>query len=104
MFVFCAYLSNIIFGIWKNVKIDGSMFDWHLIKQSIIKFILLIISIGLLSIVISAIPAYATYVGIEISQNVLETIDSLVIIGAFLTTTVRYVGDAISKLKTILGN
>ena len=99
-----AYLANMGLGAWKNVKIDGSTFDWTLIKQSIIKFIVLILSIALLSIVVSVIPAYATYVGIEISQEVLETIDALVIIGAFLAATVRYVGDAVSKLKTILGN
>ena len=99
-----AYLANMGLGAWKNVKIDGSTFDWTLIKQSIVKFIVLILSIALLSIVVSVIPAYATYIGIEISQEVLETIDALVIIGAFLTATVRYVGDAVSKLKTILGN
>lgn len=99
-----AYLANMGLGVWKNVKIDGNTFDWSLIKQSIVKFIVLILSIALLSIVVSAIPAYATYVGIEISQEILETIDALVIIGAFLTATVRYVGDAVSKLKTILGN
>lgn len=99
-----AYLANIGLGVWKNVKIDGSTFDWTLIKKSIVKFIVLILSIALLSIVVSVIPAYATYVGVEISQEVLETIDALVIIGAFLTATVRYIGDAVSKLKTILGN
>lgn len=99
-----AYLANIGLGVWKNVKIDGSTFDWTLIKKSIVKFIVLILSIALLSIVVSVIPAYATYVGVEISQEVLETIDALVIIGAFLTATVRYVRDAVSKLKTILGN
>lgn len=99
-----AYLANIGLGVWKNVKIDGSTFDWALIKQSIVKFIVLILSITLLSIVVSIIPAYATYVGIEISQEVLEIIDALVIIGAFLAATLRYVEDAISKLKTILGN
>lgn len=100
----CAYLANMGLGAWKNVKIDGSTFDWSLIKQSIVKFVVLILSIALLSIVVSVIPAYATYVGIEISQEVLETIDALVIIGAFLTATLRYAGDAIVKLKTILGN
>ena len=99
-----AYLANMGLGVWKNVKIDGSTFDWTIIKKSTVKLIVLILSIALLSIVVSVIPAYTTYVGVEISQEVLETIDALVIIGAFLTATVRYVGDAVSKLKTILGN
>ena len=99
----CAYLANMGLGAWKNVKIDGSTFDWTLIKQSIVKFIVLILSIALLSIVVSVIPAYATYVGIEIGVETMETIDSMVIIGAFATATIKYVTDAVSKIKTILG-
>lgn len=98
-----AYIANILLGIWANVKIEGYEFDWKLILNSIIKFIVLGLGIALLSVVVSIIPAYATFVGIEIDAEILETIDSLVIIGSFLSATVRYVTDAISKLKAILG-
>ena len=99
-----AYIANMCLGAWKNVKIEGSDFDWKLIGQSILKFIVLGVGIGILSCVISVIPAYATYVGITIEQEVLDTIDSIVIIGAFMAATIRYITDTISKLKTILGN
>ena len=99
-----AYLANMGLGAWKNVKIEGYDFDWKIILQSVVKFVVLILSLGLLSVVVSVIPAYATYVGIEISSEVIETIDALVIIGTFLTATIKYVGDAISKLQTILSN
>lgn len=98
----CAYLANMGLGAWKNVKVEGVSFDWQLIKQSIIKFIVLFLSLTLLSIVISVIPMYATYVGIDIPTETLETIDALVIIGAFLTATLRYIADAIEKIQTIL--
>lgn len=98
-----AYLANIGLGAWKNVKVEGYEFDWKLIWQSILKFFVLILSLGLLSVVMSVIPAYATYIGIEIGAETMETIDSLVVVGAFLTATVRYITDAVSKLKTILG-
>ena len=96
-----AYLANMGLGTWKNVKIEGYDFDWKLIFQSVIKFVVLILSLGLLSVVVSVIPAYATYVGIEISTEVMETIDSLVIISSFLYATVKYAKDAISKLSAI---
>lgn len=99
-----AYIANILLGIWANVKIEGYDFDWKMILNSIVKFIVLGLGIALLSVVVSIIPAYATYVGITIEQEVLDTIDSIVIIGAFLTATIRYIGDGISKLKNILGN
>lgn len=99
-----AYLANIGLGAWKNVKVEGYEFDWKLIWQSILKFFVLILSLGLLSVVMSVIPAYVTYIGIEIGAETMETIDSLVVVGAFLTATIRYIGDGISKLKNILGN
>lgn len=99
----CAYLANIFLGIWSNVKIEGYEFDWKLIINSVLKFLVMGAGIAFLSIVISLVPAYATYIGIEIGAETMETIDSLVVIGAFMTATIRYVTDAVSKLKTILG-
>lgn len=98
-----AYISNILFGIWKNVKISGYAFNWRLILESAIKYLVLGIGIALLSIVVSIIPQYATYVGIEIDPETIEIIDNIVIIGAFLTATIKYCVDSISKLKDILG-
>lgn len=99
-----AYLSNILLGIWSNVKIEGYDFDWKLIVQSLVKFIVLGLGVGILSVVVSIIPMYLTYIGIEIGAETMETIDSMVIIGAFATATIKYVTDALSKIKAILGN
>lgn len=98
-----AYIANILLGIWANVKIEGYDFDWKMILNSIAKFIVLGLGIALLSVVISVVPAYVTFVGIEIGQETMETIDGFVIIGAFLTATIRYIADAINKVKVILG-
>ena len=99
-----VYASNMMLGAWKNVKIEGVDFDWKTILQSVIKFIVLGLGIALLSISISFIPVYATYVGIDIGAETLNTIDSVVIIGSFLTAIVKYAVDAISKIKAIFGS
>lgn len=99
-----VYVSNMMLGAWKNVKIEGVDFDWKMILQSVVKFIVLGLGIALLSISISFIPVYATYVGIDIGAETLNTIDSVVIIGAFLTAIVKYAVDAISKIKAIFGS
>ena len=96
-----AYLANMGLGVWKNVKIEGYDFSWRLILQSVIKFIVLILSIGLLSIVVSTVPIYATYIGIEIEAETMSTIDSLVIISSFLYAAIKYIKDAIVKLSEI---
>lgn len=97
-----AYLSNMCLGAWRSVKIQGGKFDWKLIAQSAVKFAVLGFGIAILSMVISIIPAYAMYVGIEIQADILQAIESLVIISAFLTATIKYVLDGIDKIKSIL--
>ena len=98
-----AYLSNICLGVWRNVKIEGYDFDWKLIAQSAVKFVVLGVGIGLMSIVVSVLPMYMTYVGIVIEDETMAVLDSIVIITAFVMACGRYVKDAYSKLKEILG-
>lgn len=97
-----AYLSNICLGIWRNVKIEGYEFDWKMIGQSALKFIVLGLGISLMSIVVSVLPEYMTYVGIDIADETMQVMDGIVIIGAFVTATCKYVTDAFQKLKDIL--
>ena len=98
-----AYLSNICLGVWRNVKIEGYDFDWKLIAQSAVKFVVLGVGIGLMSIVVSILPEYMTYVGIDITDEAMQVFDSIVIVTAFMTAAVKYVKDAYTKLKDILG-
>ena len=98
-----AYLSNVCLGAWRSVKIEGYDFDWKLIGQSLVKFAVLGVGISLLSIVISILPVYMTYVGIVIEDETMAVLDSIVIITAFVVACAKYVKDAYSKLKEILG-
>ena len=97
-----AYLSNICLGIRRNVKIEGYEFDWKMIGQSVLKFVVLGLGISLMSIVVSVLPEYMTYVGIDIADETMQVMDGIVIIGAFVTATCKYVKDAFQKLKDIL--
>ena len=98
-----AYMSNVCLGAWRSVKIEGYDFDWKLIGQSLVKFAVLGLGIGLLSIVVSILPVYMTYVGVVIEDETMAVLDSVVIITAFVVACGRYVKDAYSKLKEILG-
>ena len=98
-----AYISNVCLGAWRSVKLEGYDFDWRLIGQSFVKFAVLGLGIGLLSIVVSILPVYMTYVGIVIEDETMAVLDSIVIITAFVVACGRYVKDAYGKLKEILG-
>ena len=98
-----AYISNVCLGAWRSVNIEGYDFDWKLIGQSLVKFAVLGLGIGLLSIVVSILPVYMTYVGIVIEDETMTVLDSIVIITAFVVACAKYVKDAYVKLKEILG-
>lgn len=98
-----AYVSNMLLGTWRNVKIEGFDFDWMRIANSVVKFVVLTIGIALLSIVVSVLPEFITYVGIEINPDTMQVLDSIVIISAFVVACGKYVKDAYDKLKEILG-
>lgn len=99
-----VYIANMGLGAWRNVKMDGCKFDWHKILDSAVKFVVLGSSLALLVTVVTAIPYYSTYVGIAIKAETAEVLDSMIIIGGFLTATIRYAKDALSKLSDIFGN
>lgn len=97
-----AYLSNICLGIWRNVKVEGYEFDWKMIGQSALKFVVLGLGISLMSIVVSVLPEYMTYVGIDIADETMQVMDGIVIVTAFVVAACKYVKDAFQKLKDIL--
>ena len=99
-----AYVANIVLGIWQNVKIDGNTFDWHKLLNSGFKFAVLAVGIALLTIAVSILPIYATYIGIDIESDIIGFVDAIIIVGGFITATVRYIKDALNKLSIILGN
>ena len=94
-----AYMSNVCLGAWRSVKIEGYDFDWKLIGQSLVKFAVLGLGIGLLSIVVSILPVYMTYVGIVIEDETMAVLDSIVIITAFVVACGRYVNDSYVKFN-----
>lgn len=97
-----AYVSNILLGAWRSVKIEGFEFEWGKIANSLAKFIVLGIGISLMSIIVSILPFYMTYVGIDIGEETMQIFDSIVIVAAFTTAAIKYVKDAYNKLKDIL--
>ena len=99
-----AYLSNMGLGAWHNVKIEGHDFNWKLIGNSLIKYIILLFSLAGLCIVITAIPEYMKYVGMNIPDEYSIVVDNIVIVGAFIGGTLFYVKDGITKLNKIISN
>lgn len=98
-----VYLSNMGLGAWRSIKINGYNFDWKLIGSSILKYLVLTLSVTGICVGITMIPVYAVYVGMTIPDEFIEAVSTVVIFGAFLTGTCMYAKDGIDKIKELMG-
>lgn len=97
-----AYLSNMGLGAWKSVRLDGYAFDMKLILNSIVKYIVLVLSVAGLCVVVTVVPEYTNYVGLGIPDEYIEVVSNIVIVGTFITGIYIYAKDGIDKLKEII--
>lgn len=97
-----AYLSNMLFSLWYNIKILLEPFDLIKLKNSGLKILCFGVGLSLLSLTISTLPEFANTVGWEIPEEFKEVFANLAIIGVFLLATSKYLLEAWNKMKAIL--
>lgn len=98
----CAYLANVLFGTWYNVKIRNQPFDRQRILTSLLKILVFVVGLALLVISITALPIFADQVGWAIPPDYQDVFADLVIIAAVLTVSIKYIKEALAKLNAIL--
>lgn len=97
-----AYLANICFSLWTNIKMAGEKFDRHRLAASGVKLAAFGGGLVLLSAVITTLPLFADAVGWAIPAEYKEVLADAVIIVMFLTATCVYVREALEKVRKIL--
>lgn len=98
----CAYLSNLIFSLYYNVKQLGQVFDNKKILNSILKIISIVVGSVLLVTAITVLPKFADYIGWEIPEEYVDVFSNLVIIGVCLYMSCKYIFEAFNKFKSII--
>ena len=99
-----AYLSNMAFSLYYNIKILSEKFDKDKIIDSCLKVSAIIVGLVLLCISITSLPTFVDYVGLTIPQEYADIFSNLAILGLFVTSACKYVFEAYSKFKKILEN
>lgn len=98
----CAYLANIAFSLWYNIKILNQKFDKGKIYASGLKILVFVVGLTLLCIAITALPIFANQVGWEIPDEYADVFANIVIIAAVLLVSSKYIKGAYSKFIAIL--
>ena len=98
----CAYLSNMLFGIWQSVKIFQQPFDKWKILNSVLKILMFTVGLALLITAVTTLPLFADKIGWAIPPEYSEAFSALVIMGAVLMVAIKYIKEAYNKLVSIL--
>lgn len=98
----CAYLSNVSFSMYYNIKIMLEPFSKDKLINSGLKIAAFICGLTLLCVAITTLPLFAEMVGWEIPAEYVDIFSDLIIIGAVLMVSCKYIAEAFTKFKAIL--
>lgn len=99
-----AYLANVAFSLWYNIKIQKETFDRNKLIASGLKIAVFVVGLTLLCTSITALPIFANEVGWTIPDEYTDVFADLVIIGAVLLVSCKYIKEAFTKFVAILND
>lgn len=100
----CAYLSNVAFSLYYNIKVLLEPFDRNKAINSALKVTAFVTGLTLLCLAVTTLPLFATLVGWEIPAEYADIFSDLVIIGAVLLVSCKYIVESFGKFKSILNS
>ena len=103
MFIFlCAYVSNMAFGLYHNIKQLQQPFDKEKLINSGFKVVSIVVGLVLIVVGITALPTFADYVGWKIPEEYSKVFSDLAVIGVCLVVSCKYFAEAVGKFTAIL--
>lgn len=97
-----AYLSNVAFSLYYNIRVLLQPFDREKVINSALKVAAFLVGLTLLCVSITTLPLFANQVGWAIPEEYTDVFADLVIIGAVLMVSCKYIVEAFTKFKAIL--
>ena len=98
----CAYLANVTFSLWYNIKLQKEQFSREKLITGGLKVLTFVVGLTLLCTAITALPIFANEVGWAIPDEYTDIFADLVIIGAVLLVSCKYIKEALTKFVAIL--
>lgn len=97
-----AYLSNVAFSLYYNIKILLQPFQVNKLINSGLKIAAFVVGLTLLCAAITTLPIYADQIGWTIPEEYADLFADLIILGAVLSVSCKYIFESFSKFKNIL--
>lgn len=97
-----AYLANVTFSLWYNIKLQKEQFSREKLITGGLKVLTFVVGLTLLCISVTTLPLFANEVGWAIPAEYTDLFADLVIIGAVLLVSCKYIKEAFTKFAAIL--
>ena len=97
-----AYLANVTFSLWYNIKLQKEQFSREKLITSGLKILTFVVGLTLLCISVTTLPLFANEVGWAIPEEYSDLFADLVIIGAVLLVSCKYIKEAFTTFTAIL--
>lgn len=97
-----AYLANVAFSLYYNIRIMLQPFDKNKAINSALKVAAFVVGLTLLCVSITTLPLFAEQLGWAIPEEYTDIFADLVIVGAVLLVSCKYIKEAFTKFNAIL--
>lgn len=97
-----AYLANISFSLYYNIKVLGQNFNKEQMWNSFLRIITFAVGTCCLVVVITALPLFANYMGLPLPDEFVNNLTMVAIIGFPLYLASKYAMMAFEKMKKVL--
>lgn len=97
-----AYLANVTFSLWYNIKLQKEQFSREKLITGGLKVLTFVVGLTLMCISVTTLPLFANDVGWAIPAEYTDLFADLVIIGAVLLVSCKYIKEAFMKFTAIL--
>ena len=97
-----AYISNMSFSLYYNIKINQEVFSKEKLLNSVFKILAFAGGTIFLILATSLIVPWASNNGLAIPVEYSEVISTIAILGVYLSGALKYIMEAFNKMKKIL--
>lgn len=97
-----AYLANVAFSLYYNIRILLQPFVKEKAINSALKVAAFVVGLTLLCVSITTLPLFAEQLGWAIPEEYTDIFADLVIVGAVLLVSCKYIKEAFTKFNAIL--
>lgn len=97
-----AYLANILFSLYYNIKINGEDFNKHTLMASLKKAFVFVLATFAMVVAVDAAVIYLAAYAPELSKTAKETVTIIMVVSTIGRAALKYIVEAYNTFANVL--